>query len=135
MRKTASERNKSAKKARRSATPSPNHIIADTLLEPWFLNMETARAVQCLIPRKYFYRMRWVFDDFGCLRCRTKKSGYGGNGFCLACRCTVLQCIVRSIRKRSKNLDNRSTPVEPRGYVDRVEAAERLLGDLAASGL
>lgn len=135
MREAKSNRNKAPNKIAHSATLPAERLISDVFLEPWFLSLESARAVQRLIPRKYSCRMRWFFDDFGCIRCRGKKTGYGGNGFCVSCRCTIVSCIARSIRKRAKGLNDRSTPVFSRNSIRRIEVAERLLGDLAAKGL
>jgi hypothetical protein len=132
---TKSNRRKISKMIRRSPTPSAKRLVSDAFLEPWFLDLETARAVQRIIPRKYSCRMRWFFDDFGCIRCKGKGSGYGGNGFCVNCRYTVVSCIARSIRKRSKNLNEERPPAVSRSGLRRIEVAERLLGDLAASGL
>lgn len=135
MLKTKSNRNKLLNKTVHSATPPREQLISDVFLEPWFLSFEIARAVQRLIPRKYSRRMRWFFDDFGCIRCGEKKTGYGGNGFCVNCRCTIVSCVVRSIQKRAKGLNDRGTPVFSRSSIRRIEVAERLLGDLAAKGL
>lgn len=135
MLKAKTNRNKLINRTIHSATPSRERVVSDVFLEPWFLSLESARAVQRLIPREYSCRMRWFFDDFGCIRCRGKKTGYGGNGFCVTCRCTIVSCVVRSIRKRAKGLNAQATPVFSRSGIRRIEVAERLLGDLAAKGL
>jgi hypothetical protein len=132
---TKSDRRKISRMIRRSPTPSTKRLISDAFLEPWFLDLETARSVQRIIPPKYSRRMRWFFDDFGCIRCKGKESGYGGNGFCVNCRYTIVSGIVRSIRKRSKSLNEKTPPAFSRSSLRRIEVAERLLGDLAASGL
>lgn len=123
------------KPCRSAATPARTHIISDALLQPWFLSPETAKAVLRLIPRKYFSRMRWCFEDFGCLRCRRKRVVYGGNCLCATCRHEVMRCMIRSLKRRSKTSKDPKPPIPKRGYLDRADAAEKLLGDLAASGL
>ena len=129
-------RYRTSRKPRRGATTSAGtYMISNALLQPWFLSLETAKAVLRLIPRKYFSRMRWFFEDFGCLRCRRKKLEYGGNCLCAPCRHAVMRCMIRSVKRRSKTSKGAKPPVPKRGYLDRAEAAEKLLGDLAAGGL
>ena len=129
-------RNKTpGKRGRGATTPDRKYMISDALLQPWFLSLETAKAVLRLIPQKHFSRMRWFFEDFGCLRCRGKKLEYGGNCLCARCRHAVMRCMIRSVERRSKTSKGSKPPSPRRGYLDRAEAAKKLLGDLAASGL
>lgn|SRR5215469_4212589 len=109
--------------------------ISDALLQPWFLSLETAKAVIRMIPRAYFSRMRWYFEDYGCLRCRKKNEPYGGNCLCVYCRHLTALRISRSMKHRLKSVKmQKSRSTEP-AYINRARLAEKLLGDLVADGL
>ena len=42
-------------------------------LQPWFLNKKCASAIRSLVPEAFVHKMRFYFDDWGCLVCRSKK--------------------------------------------------------------
>lgn len=117
-----------------SATTSRQNPISGALLQPWFLDRETAVAVQRLIPRKYFFRMRWYFEDFGCLACGRKNRVYHSNGFCLQCFSLVSQRMVACMKRRKRLLKNHENSISRHNYLARAEEAQKLLGDLAAKG-
>lgn len=105
------------------------HAATDALLQPWFLSKATAQAVQRLIPLEYISRMRWHFEDYGCLGCKRKKALYGANGLCVDCRLMIGKQLVQSMKRRAKTLVS-TEPLKPsRGYLSRIAAAERLLGE------
>lgn len=118
---------------RHSVTSTRSKKHADALLQPWFLDCKLAYAIQRLIPRKYFYRMRWLFDDYGCLRCNRKRTPYGGNGFCSRCRFEIMRRLRYSMRRRAKKFRDSLPPEPKKWYFDRADTAEKLLADLAGT--
>lgn len=117
-----------------TSTQSEKHASpADALLQPWFLDHKLSYAIKRLIPRKYFYRMRWLFDDYGCLRCNKKRTLYGGNGFCNRCRFEIMRRLRYSLRRRAKKLRDPQPPEPKKWYFDRADAAEKLLADLVGT--
>src|SRR5579859_2211458 len=118
---------------RHSTTSRRSEKHADALLQPWFLDHKLAYAIQRLIPRKYFYRMRWIFDDYGCLRCNRKRTLYGGNGFCTRCRFEIMRRLRYAMRRRAKKFRDPQPPEPRKWYFDRADAAEKLLADLAGT--
>lgn len=118
---------------RKSSNRSP---VLEVLLQPWFLDVETAQTVQKMIPRKFFSRMRWFFDDFGCVRCGKRNLEYAGSGFCVNCHARVARYILESMKRRSRLLrDDSKASNSVRNYLKRAEIARGILGDLAAGGL
>jgi len=116
---------------RRTLARTKKRRISEAAFQPWFQSMETSKAMLRLIPRKYFLRMRWAFEDFGCFSCRKKRVLYGANGFCVRCHMRIYMQLMLSVRKRSKRLKDPDPPEAKRWYFDRAEAAEKLLADLA----
>jgi hypothetical protein len=130
MSKLIRKRRKRPSLRRRAAASFEKHVISNALLQPWFLNMDNAKAIQRLIPRKYFSRMRWFFDDYGCLRCKRKRILYSGNGLCTLCRHIVIRQLGYSMKRRLKNFREPEPPNPKTWYPARAEAAENLLADL-----
>lgn len=120
---------------RRRPDGNPAEAISDALLQPWFLSMETAKAVLRLIPRVYFSRMRWFFEDYGCLRCGKRNVAYGSNCLCFRCRLRVAYRMRRSMQRRLAHARVPTHQLREPSYINRAKLAERLLSDLAANGL
>ncbi|MHB8412715.1 MAG: hypothetical protein ACYDDI_12335 [Candidatus Acidiferrales bacterium] len=85
---------------------SPNRRMAqkyrnDILLEPWFLPKKITDAMRGLLPLHYWMRMRYYFDDYGCLLCGRKKVLYAANGMCEDCRARVGRRVLISMRRRN----------------------------------
>lgn len=118
-----------------SRASSKESIISNALLEPWFLSLETAKAVLRMIPRAYFSRMRWFFEDYGCLRCGKSNLSYGSNGLCVGCRRSVARCLLRSMKRRLPRKIATRPQFTKRSYITRTLSAEKILGDLVAKGL
>lgn len=115
--------------------PTQGHAVADAaLLQPWFLNRQIASAIMRLIPQQYLSRMRWYFEDYGCLRCQKKGRPYGGSGLCEACRHTTTERILRSMKRRGKTLDRQQEPSADQWSLNRVKAAEELLRGFSRKG-
>jgi hypothetical protein len=102
-------------------------LVAETFLQPWFVPVEIARSIRRLLPVAHFHKMRFYFDDWGCMRCEKKGVMYGANGMCCRCAQKVQHRVVSSFQKR-----HGTTPPLTRSpeVCSRVESAKVLLSDL-----
>ncbi len=107
-------------------------LVAETILQPWFVPVEIAKSIRRLLPVTHFHKMRFYFDDWGCMRCEKKGVMYGANGMCCRCAQRVQHRVVSSFQKRpgTKLPLTRSPEV-----CSRVESAKILLSDLVRNKL
>jgi len=101
-------------------------LLDDIFLQPWFLSRERAFAVKRILPPEHRHKMKFYFEDYGCLRCRKKNGIYGSNALCKNCMQEVKLKMFFAIKRRwtaasSENL--------PRTF-NRMADAQRLLRDL-----
>jgi len=75
--------------------------IDDVLLQPWFLPKRIADAIRGMVPAGFFNKMRYFFDDYGCMICG-QESAYHSNGMCLHCYQKVLRRIKKSAGRRAR---------------------------------
>jgi len=101
-------------------------LLEDVFLQPWFLPLETANAVRRLLPSEHRHKMRFYFEDYGCMRCKKKRVRYGSNGLCKPCAQRVKLYLLFAIKRRW----TRMTHQQPPRSFKRVEEAQRLLRDL-----
>ena len=99
----------------------------ETLLQPWFLPLGIAQAIRRLLPEDQIRKMRFYFDDWGCMKCEVKGLMYGANGMCVRCSQKVQHRVVACLRKRLSGPD---PVVRGPELCTRVESARRLLRDL-----
>lgn len=99
---------------------------ADLMLQPWFLPNEISLAVRELIPAFHIRKMRYYFEDYGCIRCHRKNVLYGNNGFCDACQQNITYRLMRSLRKRMDAL-RADIPDDGHIFVDGMTKAQRLI--------
>src|SRR5580692_4869913 len=101
-------------------------LLDATFLQPWFLPQSTALAIRRLLPPEHRHRMRFYFDDYGCLKCGKINVMYGSNGLCKLCMQQVKLRLFFAIKRRwtAASCDNL-----PRTF-RRVVDAQRLLKDL-----
>jgi hypothetical protein len=76
--------------------------IWEVALQPWFIPKDLSWKVRRMLPHEYRRKMRYYFDDFGCLRCGRKSSRYGCNGFCRKCYELVLARMGFALGRRQK---------------------------------
>jgi hypothetical protein len=107
-------------------------LLAETLLQPWFVPLEIAQSIRRLLPVAHFHKMRFYFDDWGCMRCEKKGLMYGANGMCSRCAQKVQHRVASCLQKR-----HQTTPPLTRGpeVCNRVESAKALLSDLVRNRL
>src|SRR6267154_308704 len=110
----------------RTSSAQPK-ILEDTFLQPWFLPLEIAQAIRRLLPATHIRKMRFYFDDWGCMKCEKKGLIYGANGMCSRCAQKVQHRVVCCLRKR---LSAAEPVVRTPESCTRVENAKLLLRDL-----
>ena len=102
---------------------------ADIVLQPWFLPNSISQAIRTLIPVIHVRKMRFYFDDYGCIRCKRKNTLYGNNGFCDRCLRVVTYRAIQSLKKRLR--DNGSRVLEGHVFVDGLSKAQALVKEAA----
>jgi len=97
-------------------------------LQPWFLPIEVYREVRRLLPYIHLFKMRYYFDDYGCLKCGKKDALYQSNGLCESCGVVVRHRVRQALMRRLKKVGIKATP----GYIppDAMARAEQLLSTL-----
>lgn len=81
-----------------STSTSASEEIA---LQPWFLDRRACCAIKHLLPPFHLSKMRFYFEDYGCLRCGSKTRPYASNGMCNACHTTTFIRIQKALRRRT----------------------------------
>jgi hypothetical protein len=101
-------------------------LLDDIFLQPWFLPQQTAHAIRRLLPPEHRHKMKFYFDDYGCMKCGNKDAPYGSNALCKLCMQQVKLKFFFAIKRRwtAASPDNL-----PRTF-KRMADAQRLLKDL-----
>lgn len=84
-----------------SITESLDHEI---FLQPWYLPHKTFLAIRQLLPSAQLLKMRYYFDDYGCLKCGKLDVGYSSNGMCARCAIVVRSRVVASLKRRFEKI-------------------------------
>ena len=105
-------------------------LVAKILLQPWFLPKKIAFAIHAMVPVDYYNKMRYVFEDYGCLICRTE-SNYHSNGLCLKCRSRTDKKILFSLRRRGRQ---GGAPRLDLALFRQQKLAQKLLSRFVAEG-
>lgn len=104
-------------------------LVADAAWQPWFLPKVVSKKILSLIPPGYRKRLRFYFDDYGCLMCDRKDIPFRALGFCENCHSLITRRMYRSMKRhRSELRSTRSSP-RIRWYIDQVTRAQELLAD------
>jgi hypothetical protein len=101
------------------------------LLQPWFLPQRIAFAIHGLLPKDCWNKMRYVFDDYGCLICG-KGVDYHSNGMCHKCYATTRGKILKSVRRRAA--DGRRPRLDLELF-RQEKLAKKLLARFAINGM
>ena len=81
--------------------PSGKLMANDELfLQPWFLPKQTYLTLKKLLPSSQLAKMRYYFEDYGCLKCCSRSALYGSNGLCVQCSIIVRGRVALSLKKR-----------------------------------
>jgi hypothetical protein len=86
---------------RKSVFRSYPDLVEKILLQPWFLPRRVSFAIHTMVPVDFYKKMRYVFDDYGCLVCG-RESGYHSNGMCVNCHARTCKRILFSLRRRGR---------------------------------
>jgi hypothetical protein len=75
-------------------------LLDDVFLQPWFLPLKVAISLRELLPGNHRHKMRFYFDDYGCMKCGKKRVPYGSNAMCKICVQQVKLKMLWAIRRR-----------------------------------
>jgi hypothetical protein len=106
--------------------------VEEVFLQPWFLDHKAATAVRRIVPDRFVKKMRFYFEDWGCLVCESKRRRYGSNGMCHLCIVRTRKRLFGSLQKRG--IKHRVEPTKLMEEVQRVRSARMLLSDLVSGG-
>jgi hypothetical protein len=110
----------------RDATPELKND--DLFMQPWFMPSEVCVEMRRLIPSAHLAKMRFYYEDFGCIRCGEHKPTYGSNGFCESCGSLVRSRIDRALKRRLRNVGIKENKDEVlSGLRDSMNSAQDLL--------
>jgi hypothetical protein len=101
-------------------------LLDDIFLQPWYLPLKTCIAIRNLLPSQQYYKMKFYFEDYGCMICAKKRVKYEANGMCKPCHQRVKLRILFAIKRR---WTAKSAMNEPRTFT-RIGDAQRILQDL-----
>lgn len=93
-------------------------------LQPWFLPRASRLAINSLIPPHYRNKMRFYFEDYGCMVCG-KHDLYDANGMCLPCHHLLRRRLQASVRRRARKTPEDSIEIVMKR---RKALASKLLG-------
>jgi hypothetical protein len=85
---------------RRVSQPDDDEVI----LQPWFMPKPVALQIRRILPSVHLAKMRYYFEDYGCIRCEKKTALYASNGFCENCATLVRSRIVNCLKRRLKGV-------------------------------
>jgi hypothetical protein len=75
----------------------------DVFLQPWYMPKPVSLQIRKILPSVHLAKMRYYFEDHGCLRCEKRAVLYGSNGLCENCavivRGRIVNCLKRRLRK------------------------------------
>jgi len=106
--------------------PANKELLNEIFLQPWYLPLKTCIAIRNLLPPEQWRKMRFYFEDYGCMVCRKKKVKYEANGMCKVCHQRVKLRMLFAIKRR---WTAKSPMNEPRTFT-RIGDAQRILEDL-----
>lgn len=107
-------------------TKDDKKLIDDIFLQPWFLPRQTAFAIKRILPPEHRHRMKFYFDDYGCLKCGKTGVQYGSNALCKPCMQQVKLRLFFAIKRRWTAASPENIP----RTFKRMADAQRLLKDL-----
>ncbi len=87
----------------------------DIFLQPWYMPKSVSLQMRKILPSIHLAKMRYYFDDHGCLRCERRNILYGSNGMCENCSVIVRGRLANCLEKRLKHvgvIENLSAALE-----------------------
>lgn len=102
-------------------------LAKEILLQPWFLPRRLVYKIRGIVPPDYWNKMRYVFDDYGCMVCGNETT-YGGNGMCQRCMFKTRKKILASVKRRAAKRDPRRLDLD---LFNQEKLAKKLLARYA----
>ena len=102
----------------------------EIFLQPWFIPRETYRTLRTLLPSVTLLKMRYYFQDYGCIRCGQTEVLYGSNGFCERCSVMIRGRVIRAMQRRLKQAGVACEVKPTTIFTDRMADAQRLLAGI-----
>jgi hypothetical protein len=79
-------------------------VYDELFLQPWFVPKQTYLAMRRLLPSSQLSKMRYYFQDYGCLKCGNRRALYASNGLCKSCSIIVRSRIVLALKRRFRRI-------------------------------
>src|SRR5579862_7585152 len=76
----------------------------EIFFQPWFVSKSTFLKFRTMLPSCHLLKLRYYFDDYGCIRCGKIQARYGHNGFCRACARIVSSRMIYALRRHFRRL-------------------------------
>jgi len=92
----------------------------ELFLQPWFLSRPVHDTLRRLLPPSQMLKMRYYFDDFGCLRCQSQTAMYRSNGMCTSCFILIHSRVIGCLRKRFQKIGIESSRAPIKRYLERL---------------
>jgi hypothetical protein len=92
----------STKDTQRSQEPRSED--EEVFLQPWFLPNDVSRQIRRLLPNIHLMKMRYYFEEYGCIRCERRDILYATNGLCENCAPLIRGRVVICLKKRLKSV-------------------------------
>lgn len=101
---------------------------SDVFLQPWFLPRDVYAQIRRVLPSAHLSKMRYYFEDYGCLRCGVRDSLYGSNGFCEKCGVLIRGRVTRALKRRLRDVGEVGPELEILNALGNgMETAQELL--------
>lgn len=91
----------SSRSSRRRSAPVSDD---DIFLQPWYMPKPVSLQMRKILPSIHLAKMRYYFDDHGCLRCERRDILYGSNGMCENCSVVVRGRLANCLKRRLRNV-------------------------------
>jgi hypothetical protein len=111
---------------RKSVKPQSDH--EEAFLQPWFLPNDVSRQIRRLLPNIHLMKMRFYFEEYGCIRCERRDILYASNGLCENCAPLIRGRVVTCLKKRLKSVGVRES-YQCEALGDCVSSAREILGE------
>jgi hypothetical protein len=97
------------------------------MLQPWFIPKQTWKEVLRLLPSGWKRKMRYCFDDYGCIRCDRKNVQHRGCGMCDECFARITRRLKFTVRRHFRELVGAEKTSYAGEFQRRAVLAEKLL--------
>jgi hypothetical protein len=98
----------------------------EVFLQPWFLPNDVSRQIRRLLPNIHLMKMRYYFEEYGCIRCERRDILYASNGLCENCAPLIRGRVVTCLKKRLKSVGVTES-LQYEGLEDCVSSAREIL--------